>query len=328
LKTTLNLPPIEPRPPCPPKVYKKLYGHFDTLLVSASTRRRREPRSNPATPSKPLPQRQTPGKERALEGFRSTRTPKRGLKYGSNKKEALPKWVGVAVRKICTEFDAGRAVPHVWAGVESVLFLPRPEDIVEGKDVKQDEKIKRNIPALVGAIFFYVVAALENKTTNQKEHFEDKKRIWKILRELKEDEESLKKVGEGEEGWEGWDCVEETNLKGWVSEINEWIAEIVEGGWLKMEWRTNIVDGSGASGKVDENVDGEVDGNGEEDEDIERASKRIRGAGRGTMMEAKFDYLSDEKREAYAIWKEAMLAKINDLVAEGIINGDMDTAEG
>ena len=77
-------------------------------------------------------------------------------------------------------------------------------------------------------------------------------------------------------------------------------------------------------------MDEEVETNDEEEEKevVERASKRVRRAGLGTMMQAKFDYLSDEKRDEYAAWKQAMLAKINDLAAAGIMDENMDTAEG
>jgi origin recognition complex subunit 6 len=323
LKTTLNLPSIEPRPPCPPKIYKKLYGHFDQILTSSSLRRQKTKTSNPPTPAKALPQKQIPAKEKSLEGFRSNRTPKPGLKYGSNKQERLPRWIGPAIRKICLEFDAGKAVPHVWAGVESVLFLPCPKDLASQKGVKESDKMEGKIPALVGTIFFYVFAALEDRQTNKKELFEEKKRVLKILCGLKADGAVVSKVGEGDEGWLGWEIVA-------MKDMNVWISEIVEKGWLEMEWRSNVVDGSGASGRVEEIGDWEVEVDVEEEDDevMERASRRMRRTGLGTMMQPKFEYLSDDKREEYAMWKEAMLVKINGLIAEGIMNDEMDTAEG
>ncbi|KAG0645770.1 hypothetical protein D0Z07_8025 [Hyphodiscus hymeniophilus] len=319
LKIALNLPTIEPRPPCPPKVYKKLYNHLDQLLTSTSSRRR--PKSNQATPVKALPQKQTPVKEKSLEGFRSNRTPKRALKFGSNKKETLPKWVGHAIRKVCVEFEAGKAVPHVWAGVESVKFLPCPKDAVEGKGrgMKQNEMMEGKLPGLVATVFLFVFAALESKNTSAKELFEDKKRLLAVLKGLKDDDGVLKKVWEEEE-WEGWN-MEGMTLKKWVAEIDEWIEVIIGNQWLEMEWRTNIVDGSGASGKAEGNEDLENDK--ESDEESEKVSERMRRTGLGTMMQAKFDYLSDEKREAYAIWKKGMLARLDDLAAD-----NMDTTEG
>jgi origin recognition complex subunit 6 len=317
LKTTLNLPSIEPRPPCPPKIYKKLYGHFDKILISTSSRRRARSSTN-STPAKSLPQKHAPAKEKSLEGFRSNRTPKRGLKYASNKEKGkLPKWVGPAIRKICTEFDAGKAVPHVWAGVESVLYLPCPKDM-DGDENMQEGKMEGKLPALVAAVWFYAVTRMTGKETNKKDLFEWKKGVLRILRGLKEDEVMLAKVGDEEESWESWEHVSMTNL-------NNWISEIIEKGWSEMDWYTNIEAGSGASGRVDVEDEDED----EEDEEVmERSSKRVLRAGLGTMMQPKFDYLSDEKRDEYAVWKEAMLAKIDDLVTRGIMDETMDTTEG
>ena len=314
LKTKLNLPSIEPRPPCPPKIYKKLYGHFDQILVSTS-RKRTKPSTNNITPVKALPQKHVPIKEKSLEGFRGTRTPKRGLKYGSNKeKENLPKWVAVVIRKMCKEFDAAKAVPHVWAGVESVLNLPCPgPDLADGK-----EKMEGKMPALIAAVWFFVITRLVGKETNGKEYVKRRKQILEILLGVREDEAVAAKVGEEDGNWQGWEMVT-------TKDVDMWLGEIAEREWNTLDWFTNIDPGSGAGG-----VDEEVETNDEEEEKevVERASKRVRRAGLGTMMQAKFDYLSDEKRDEYAAWKQAMLAKINDLAAAGIMDENMDTAEG
>ena len=124
------------------------------------------------------------------------------------------------------------------------------------------------------------------------------------------------KVG-GEEGWEGWEEVTRNDVDGWLGEISE-------KGWNTMDWLTNIEEGSGVSGTV-EVKEGDEE---EERESVERASKRVRRAGLGTMIQPKFDYLSEEKRDDYAVWKEAMLVKIDDLVARGIMSEDVDTTEG
>ena len=225
--------------------------------------------------------------------------------------------MGPAIRKICADFDAGKAVPHVWAGVESVLFLPCPKEAAEGEEEGADhrDKMEGKIAALVASICFFVVAALESKKTSKKELFEDKKRMWMILRGLKEDEGVAAKIGK--DGWDEWEDLENMALKLWMAQVDEWIDVVISGGWLEMEWRINIVDGSGASGTVaeeDEDEDGKEDD--DEEEELNRASKRLRRTGLGTMMQAKFDYLSDEKRQAYAIWKKAVLARLDEIDAE------------
>ncbi|RAL67016.1 hypothetical protein DID88_007796 [Monilinia fructigena] len=70
LKTTLNLPKIEPRPPVPPRVYKKLYAYIEDSLASATPRKRARVEGNDsgnATPSRKSslaqrPQKRTPGR--------------------------------------------------------------------------------------------------------------------------------------------------------------------------------------------------------------------------------------------------------------------------
>lgn len=320
LKTTLNLPSIESRPPCPPKIYKKLYGHFDQILISTSRKRTKSSTNNPSTPSKPLPQKQTPVKGQSLEGFRGHRTPKRGLRYGSNKeKEKLPKWVGPAIRKICKEFDAGKAVPHVWAGVESVLYLPCPKDGEGGADMEDGPKMKGKMPALIIAVWFFVMTRLAGKETNGKEYVKRRKKILEILLGMREDEAVVAKVGEEDKDWEKWECVT-------AKDVDHWLSDIVVREWNALDWYTNIEEGSGVSGTIEGEQDEATDDE-EDKEAIQRASKRMRRAGLGTMMQPKFDYLSDEKRDEYAVWKVAMLEKIDGLVVEGIID-DMDTAEG
>jgi len=122
------------------------------------------------------------------------------LKHAGNKeKETLPLWVGPAIRKICTEFNAERAVPHVWAGVESILFSPCPRDGVR-------EKREGKLPALVGAVFSHVVTAMENRIVSQKGMKEEKRRILDVLGSLRGDEVVQGKVGGGYgEGWRGWE---------------------------------------------------------------------------------------------------------------------------
>ena len=205
-------------------------------------------------------------------------------------------------------------MPHVWAGVESVLYLPCPKDL-DGEDEKmQEDKMEGKLPALVAAVWFYAVIRLTGKETNKKDLFEWKKGVLKVLRGLKEDEVMLAKIGDEDGDWEGWEHVTMTNL-------NNWISEIIEKGWSEMEWYTNIEAGSGASGAVEVEEEGED----EEEEVIEPASKRMQRAGLGTMLQSKFDYLSEEKRNEYAVWKDVILAQIDDQIVQG---EDMDTTDG
>ncbi|SPQ20395.1 52642f57-6ba1-442e-b7a6-f24d893a44bc [Thermothielavioides terrestris] len=43
LKTALDLPPIDPRPPIPPRIYKRLFNHLDKILPAAGSTPSRTP---------------------------------------------------------------------------------------------------------------------------------------------------------------------------------------------------------------------------------------------------------------------------------------------
>jgi origin recognition complex subunit 6 len=315
LKTTLNLPKIEPRPPCPPRIFSKLYSYVDKTLVSASTSRKRARQNERQTgpERETLPERHTPSKDKSFEGFRTNRTPRPGLKYAGMKNVLLPRWVGPAIRTVCKEMDTGNAVPHVFAGVETLLFLLPPQ--------AGEQKLEGKIAALIAAVWFYVTVKMEAAPTDDQAFRQRRKRVFGILKGLKGDEAVNAKVGEGEEAWEGWDVVT-------VKDVDAWLLEITEKGWLRMEWYGNVEDGGGVSGDVPD----EEEDHDEEDEQIKRVQKRKKewgkNVGRGSMKQDEFDYLSEEKKHAHAVWKEAMLAIIDKQIASGILHHDMDTTEG
>ena len=135
LKITLNLPPIQPRPPIPPKHYKKLYSHLDqvlpnTLKRSSSGRLRmpssklRDMEAEPA-PAEPraLPSRATPTKERALAQFkgtgasRSSAAKAAGKKRSSASRTGLHPWIKPVIRHLASESASLPYAPTMLAGM-------------------------------------------------------------------------------------------------------------------------------------------------------------------------------------------------------------------
>ena len=209
------------------------------------------------------------------------------------------------MRELCERLNTGNAVPHVLAGVESVICLPRPREYGEG-----EERVVGMWPAMVVAVWAFVVLKLRLGALAAEEIRKSREKALVILEEIREDDEILKRVGSEEEDWEGWDLVVEEYEAG--KYVDKWIQELVEGGWNEMDWHENIKEQSG----LDE---------GEEDvEVVQRPKKRTREDdmkyGLGTMRQAKVDYLSDEKREKYAEWKIMMLAKIDEMIANGVLD--------
>ncbi|KAI9650775.1 hypothetical protein NHQ30_000805 [Ciborinia camelliae] len=330
LKTTLNLPKIEPRPPLPPRIYKKLYAYIEESLVSATPRKRPRveesgngigngsgiatPSRNPSlaqplkkrtpgrndTPIKtilPLPQRSTPSKSKSLASFR---TPKKGLRFEKRDETKIPRWVGVVGRELCRKLGMIEATPHVLAGVESLIFLQVEKE-------REGMEVMKRWPAMMMAVWSFVWGQLrgEVEVLSDEDFKENRVRALGVLRGARGDKEVEMKVGDG--GWEGWDlpAEDEDDEEGRSNEkhVNDWIAEIFER-CLEMDWYQNIVR---ADSPNNEDEDQEIEEALEERALVREHEMRY---GLGTMRQRKVDYLSEEKRAAYSVWKKAILAKI------------------
>ncbi|TVY33316.1 hypothetical protein LSUB1_G007102 [Lachnellula subtilissima] len=240
-------PPNRAPPPYPtPRLLKtlRLLLACPRLFHPSSRPRRKE------HPSRPLPQKQTPLKETSLASFRvNNRTPKKGLRYAANKErdERVPKWVAPVVRKMCREMENPAAVPHVLAGVESILTQPCPDG---------EQNMQGKAPALVAACWFFVTQELTGKETSGKEFASRCKKILGLFKEARDDVVVVGKVGDDEEGWKDWEGVVAGDVKGWVREITE-------NDWLALDWFTNIASGEAAAHAEDD-----------DDETTKRVGKR------------------------------------------------------
>ncbi|CZS92814.1 uncharacterized protein RAG0_03314 [Rhynchosporium agropyri] len=318
LKTSLNLPPIEPRPPIPPRVYSKLYSYFDRTLTSSAARQRAKNdnakvRNNPSTTSssgKALPQRLTPSKAKSFENFRSQRTAKRGLvfKGRQEKDDRVPRWLGPVVRLLCREMETRGAVPHVLAGVESVLCLPCPGG---------ESEMKGRVPALVAAVWFLVVVRMRGPERQGMETMKRKNMVREVLAAARTDEGVMEKMGDEEGAWMGWeDTVAE-------KDVNSWRKEIVGKGWRELDWFTNIGEGVG----VETDGDGDAGEDGDEGKDVQMGENQegVEISGRrarpGTMIQEQY-CVTIERREAYIEWRDNILEHIEKLMARGYMERD------
>ncbi|EEY15412.1 conserved hypothetical protein [Verticillium alfalfae VaMs.102] len=116
LKIPLDLPPIQSRPPIPPRIYQRLYAHLDNILPHNLTART-PAKNRHATPrprhagadttttttttasGRPLPSRTTPSKETTLAPFPRRRHPTK-----STGRAVLP-----STRRPCTRGSARRS---------------------------------------------------------------------------------------------------------------------------------------------------------------------------------------------------------------------------
>lgn len=189
-------------------------------------------------------------------------------------------------------------MPHVLAGVESILTLPPPA----GGNVQVDGKL----PALIAAVWFFVVTRMRGPSQQGVENMVRKTKVREVLAAAREDDLVLRKVGEEEDSWKGW----ERDIR--ERDVNDWRKEILRASWKEGDWYRNIDEGAGVDGEMEE-IDEEM---GKEEERKERKVLRDR-----------YDYLSEANRQEFAQWKSVVFAKIDDLIKGGTLDDSGDETD-
>lgn len=315
LKQSLALPKIQPRPPCPPKVYQKLYRFLDTALLAGTRRSTRAltvnkekpaPKSSPSKPKTPV--KATPFKQA---------TPRTRASRPVAAANEVPEWVMAAIRLVCQKLGAPSAPHHVFAGVSSILMLP-PENGLKTDGKSADAS--KNISALIIVIFLVVYARLAAVKTPPEIFLKQKTTGFAVLREY---------LGEEAAG----------EAKSNDADFDGLIVEIKDKGWTEMDWFENVTPGTGVgpTTTVDEEIeedsitkDATLDESVLVFQDHDETEKDFLQAGLGTMvrdclsksvnrdaniyqMQDKVDYLSEKRRHHYQEWKKGILLRIEEL---------------
>ncbi|KAI4111728.1 MAG: hypothetical protein LQ338_008347, partial [Usnochroma carphineum] len=304
LKQRLGLPKIQPRPPCPPKVYQKFYRYLDSTLAANPRRTARVAKPTaPATPATPA---RTPHDATRKPCTTTRRTPA----SASNKRkreaanvEDVPTWVMPAIRGLCKRLEAPAAPPHIFAGVSSILTLPPPG--AQGIDGDQLERSKiLSVEALIIAVYIIVRIRLLGLETDLKGYCAQRDKALTIMSELRSSE--------------GLSTEYET------TNVDNWTREMKRGRWTEMDWFENIGEGTGLEVNGAQAVTDDNSGNSDIDDDENSVLGRRRPdeytadnsflqPGLGTMMQDRVDYLSAEKRMDYQRWKKGILARIEQI---------------
>lgn len=194
-----------------------------------------------------------------------------------------------------------KAIPHVMAGVESVLSLQSPAQ----QDRKGKKKVPKEgqIPALIAAVWFFVSCRMLGTDLDGTEYVNRRNVVLDVFTEIEEDD-ILKQKLEGDTSGMAWETVGEKDLRLWMNEL-------VEEKWVDQDWFMNIEKGE-LNGIVDE-----LEGDSEVLLYSTRSKEELRKAGLGTMLTREYDFLSEENRLAYKQWKKAMLVKIDEMIREG-----------
>ncbi|KAJ5584906.1 Origin recognition complex subunit 6 [Penicillium hispanicum] len=126
LSRALKLPPLLGHPPCPPRVYKKLYSYLDRSLASSSAGIKRSTSGSVSgTPSRAGSAQTTPTKASRLGNTpsKATSTP-RGLQNTPSKSTPLKRSVSVANHLASPSKSARKSTPGRPKGLSSSTIIP------------------------------------------------------------------------------------------------------------------------------------------------------------------------------------------------------------
>ncbi|KAG5946959.1 hypothetical protein E4U59_002527 [Claviceps monticola] len=310
LKTSLDLPPIAPRPPIPPRIYNRLYAHLDAILPNASTTPRssrvripsRRIRENAGTTpiksqSRAVPSRGTPTKEMSLAKFRMSSRAASALKarrldvQGSRNHRVHP-WIQPVIRYMCAESGQKKLAPTIFAGIEYTLV---PDGLPA-----EDEWLVDHVTDLMAALYFFVMMRVRSITSvgagiNRESYVPLRKEILTLLAQAGQ-QVAVPAFDEDDAFWAGWRSIQSRDFDAAVAKVNE-------NKWLSGDWYDGIVDVLCSTDKTDVDMQ-EV----EQEQEERQASLPTRRA--DAMLQEQNDYLSETRRADFAAWRGSMLGKI------------------
>ncbi|QDS74548.1 hypothetical protein FKW77_007772 [Venturia effusa] len=321
LKQALDLPAIRPRPPCPPRTYKKVFTYLSTVLTakrSAGPAEPETPKKHRTISAKATPNKATPSR---------TRTPRSNAKQGDASSSDEPEWMMGVIRKLCKALKTPAAAPHVFTGVSTVLSTIREKENAVTTPARKRPRLlsapatheaeiqapsfeTKRIPALIAVVTMYTLSALNSPPSPEEYSALRKNAITSLLKSVPAIES------------------EEADL---TKDIEAFMREATNG-WLEMEWYQNIQPAQNSEDDAED--DGGGDGEGAEDEEegpvSTKASRRrekkkasqtddLAAPKRafGTMMTDATDWLSDDRRAHYRQWKAKILMQIEKIERDG-----------
>ncbi|CCC10844.1 unnamed protein product [Sordaria macrospora k-hell] len=346
LKITLNLPPIDPRPPIPPRIYKRLYFHLSNILPSTSSTPGRGGNGTPrkdSTTTTPRSQRTTtlnktptsrlrdqtdrddlsasPSAGRSIRqsaSGRTTTTP--GTGTGKGKEKPLHQFRGTLFPR---NSPASVGLPS-WmkptlrfllkelgpSHIGPVVMSGIESIVVRHGKWTEDEWVNANLVSLMGALYLFVWRGVTWPGTDidEGEYVAMRKKVVMTLKKAREQVKVTVELGNGKEE-------EEDNEKVWegwgdvkLKDLNLATLHIGTSGWLEMDWAAGVEDlARTVLDKEDQDAAFEDGQGGANKVEVVRV-------GQGdSMFQDRYDYLGERKQKEYAIWKQGILKKIKAL---------------
>lgn len=315
LKTILDLPPINHKPPIPPRIYTRLHTYLDKILPSSVP-------SSLKTPSKArsISATGTPDSYRSTRpntgrfGAYSFGTPTKSTGRATTLTSAgagLPPWIHPTIRYICQKVWTARSTkpegsvapaslaPTILAGLEAIA--------APGGKRTSDPWIINNWTPLVAAITLLVRARqsviLHGGELEEAELDSVRREISKALARARVDVQ----VGGGrmdeEEAWEGYEAITKRTVEAAVSKI-------LQEQWHNADWyhaldeiHQRMRDGQDTDAIVIDHHDRAVIA-----EINETKTKKS-----DSMFQDEWDFLSERRIEETKLWKERILWRITEL---------------
>ncbi|KAL1900472.1 hypothetical protein Cpir12675_000944 [Ceratocystis pirilliformis] len=317
LKIALNLPPIEPRPPIPPRVYKRLYTHLDNVLPKTAMRvnaTRARPTAPPTAP--PLSRNRLAGAQpmagrvpqkpstasRLMGGSVESST-------GKDRNTGVPKWMIPVARYMCVKAEQRFMAPSVFGGIDYI--------VAPGGKRTKDPWILTNLGAVVMAVFVLVVergAALlhasrpkdaytkgegtntTDNTDGAREYISPKMRKLAVELAIRARSE-ITSITEKSD-WEGWSAPTARTLSQALERIQS------EEEWINADWMGSVKDVVARILEANERVRSGRQKAAQSSGLVQRSD---------TMMQEKWEFLNEKRRREQRAWEETILMKISQL---------------
>lgn len=300
LKKRLDLDLDRPKPPCPPRVYKKLYTYLDAVLSTPSTTPRTD-RKRDALASTPKSNRShgaivTPSNRtrqavvEASPSMRKTQTPTTGTKGATVAAEVkpvgadgVPDFVMSLVRAMCKATRTPKATPHVVVGAGAVVKELASRVVKRGLDSEPAAKRRRRMgqqqqqhQAQKGKEI--ALEGLEDAVATEKWpaltialHTYTVARMRGIEADVEEMTELQEQARDAVEHY----CIENAaalpkelgsiTMESLRKPLDFYMLEAEDGGWLDMDWYRNVpenIDDGDEDARNDDNEDDEMEDKG------------------------------------------------------------------
>ncbi|MCJ1398454.1 hypothetical protein MMC11_001654 [Xylographa trunciseda] len=310
LKRPLDLPKIDPRPPCLPRVYQSLYRYFDISLRAGTRRRGRPPKTRDedsrhsagsllaATPTEvwsSVQEEFAPEYSSQIANRPHKTFHLRSRQDGTHAPTKIPDWVMPAIHRLCRSTGAVAAPPHVFVGMVTGIELFSKLQMT-GELNNKTFAGPESLLALLVAVYLYVTFRSSGGQVTALRLEAEAKNAFEILARS-DDEISDKPSAE-------------------LQKVHGWIAAFQDTGFLEMDWIKNVPTAIATEHISEFTLRSTDEGlgiqrlRGETDES-EGASTLLPGL--GTMMQDKLNFITQAKRSEYADWKSRMMSHICEL---------------